>query len=902
MATPTNTSPSTPIWLITGASSGFGDAIAREALSRGHRVIATARSQSKLTSLRSLGASVLPLDVTSSESDLAAVVKQAASIYGAITHVANCAGYILEGAAEETTQKEVYDVFNTNVFGTVNIARAVTPYLRDAAKQGHKPALATFGSLGSWRSGAAVSLYCSTKFAVTGLSEGLYDELKPFGISVCCVEPGYTRTGFLSTSQDGEGTDHRMKTAKQLDVYHGTVAASTRDAMNAYNGQQPGDVNNCAIAIVDVLTREGMAADKEVPVRLVLGSDCLETTTRSPNLHVRPAALLPSPRYFRMKSRTKHQCDLMDPTETSMLTSSSTPALTAPPPTPGTPATPRTPPLKKAHSVAHSVSSTHREYLDSLHVPSKEEFQHIAEIQAGREAEQKRRNRQLRRESQDLSPAATPSLDNGSGRPGHSHRRSFLSKLGFGHRSSPSEDGREKAATLIQRTYRGYRVRREIRGLSLDASTRWMHAVQEAQWRQLTRPRPRSAQLEDGFSYFRPASSDGGAAAGGVDDANNIPNGSRSPAARSRWKKASTVARRAGGDADKSSTSSSSSSSSDSDSDELEKGQKKLEKQHLKHRYGSNLRVYHEAWQRASTNENFFYWLDHGEGRNVDIEACPRETLDREQVRYLSREERQHYLVQVDEEGRLCWAKNGARIDTTEKWKDSINGIVPNDDLTPAYVPVAGGSANFLGGSNSSSSSSLSSSSSSSDSEDERAANHYATPEYSQAKGVKKIKHVSASTIFNKLLRKSVRKNTWIFVADTSFRLYVGIKNSGAFQHSSFLQGSRISAAGLIKIKNGKLHSLSPLSGHYRPPASNFKAFVNSLKEEGVNMGSVSISKSYAILVGLEAYAKVSDRMKKVGHKRDKASRSDLMSLKEQDVKESSPLLKSVVFSRPSTS
>jgi hypothetical protein len=104
--------------------------------------------------------------------------------------------------------------------------------------------------------------------------------------------------------------------------------------------------------------------------------------------------------------------------------------------------------------------------------------------------------------------------------------------------------------------------------------------------------------------------------------------------------------------------------------------------------------------------------------------------------------------------------------------------------------------------------------------EDNRA-NKYATPEFDGAKGMKKVKHVSASTIFNKLLRGSVKKNTWIFVADTSFRLYVGIKQSGAFQHSSFLHGSRISAAGLIKIKDGRLLKLSPLSGHYRPPGKS---------------------------------------------------------------------------------
>lgn len=266
-----------PVWLITGASSGFGEAIAREALARGHKVIATARSATKLASLHSLGATTLSLDVTASEAGLAATVKEAAAAYGGrITHVANCAGYILEGAVEEASQKEIHDVFNTNVFGTANVARAVAPYLREAAKTtgSIKPALATFGSLGSWWSGAAVALYCSTKFAVSGLTEGLYDELKPFGINVCCVEPGYTRTGFLANG--AEGGDHRIKTARQLDVYHGTGAEATRDAMNAYNGNQPGDVDNCAKAIVDVLVQEGMAKGREVPMRLVLGSDALE--------------------------------------------------------------------------------------------------------------------------------------------------------------------------------------------------------------------------------------------------------------------------------------------------------------------------------------------------------------------------------------------------------------------------------------------------------------------------------------------------------------------------------------------------------------------------------------------------------------------------------------------------
>lgn len=99
-------------------------------------------------------------------------------------------------------------------------------------------------------------------------------------------------------------------------------------------------------------------------------------------------------------------------------------------------------------------------------------------------------------------------------------------------------------------------------------------------------------------------------------------------------------------------------------------------------------------------------------------------------------------------------------------------------------------------------------------------------------------------------------------VADTSFRLYIGIKQSGSFQHSSFLHGARISAAGLIKIKDGQLRRLSPLSGHYRPPAKNFRAFVHSLEDKEADMSRVSISRSYAVLVGLEAYVKTRSKVK----------------------------------------
>jgi hypothetical protein len=260
-----------------------------------------------------------------------------------------------------------------------------------------------------------------------------------------------------------------------------------------------------------------------------------------------------------------------------------------------------------------------------------------------------------------------------------------------------------------------------------------------------------------------------------------------SQAARQNWKRVGEIARRAGAD---DAPDVSHSESDDARSPEERTNQKKqkgeqkserdktakmmdlqyfLEMVDQKHRYGSNLRAYHGEWKKAATNENFFYWLDKGEGRNFEHPTVSRERLEKEQVRYLSREERLNYMVKIDKEGRLCWAKNGERISTTTQYKDSVNGIVPVDDDTPAYGPNGqllhdGQSKNFR---HSRSSSITSSSSSSTDSGEHSdvEGEHYVNEDLDRAKGIKKIKHVSAATILNHLLRSSVKPNSWIFVS-----------------------------------------------------------------------------------------------------------------------------------------
>ncbi|GAD94152.1 IQ calmodulin-binding motif protein [Paecilomyces variotii No. 5] len=425
---------------------------------------------------------------------------------------------------------------------------------------------------------------------------------------------------------------------------------------------------------------------------------------------------------------------------------------------------------------------------------------------------------------------------------------------------------REKAARIIQRNYRGYKTRRELKGFGLDASTRWLEAVKEAQWRQSTRPQLPHAEEQKASSP-----------------------GEKTPAvqAHETWKRVGSIARRAGGDDNirdevaaceasedgqhgesQSQGRQSSTAVSGIDSEKTAKMmdlQYFLEMVDTKHRHGSNLRTYHNYWKNSPSKQNFFYWLDYGDGKTVDLPRCPRDRLEREQVRYLSREERMNYLVQVDESGRFRWAKNGERVSTdSNRFKDSINGVVPVEDHAPRF---RGNSAEGNVIVDTSSSSSNSDEESDSSSEE---VNHYLNHDLNEAKGVKKLAYVSPAVIFNHLMKKSLKKkDKWIFVADTSFRLYVGIKESGAFQHSSFLRGARISSAGVIKIKDGQLRSLSPLSGHYRPPAVNFRRFVHALEDQGVDMSRVSISKSYAVLVGIEGYAKVKKGKKKFHEKMD---------------------------------
>lgn len=255
-----NTPPQT--WFITGASSGFGMAFARYALSHGHNVVATARNLSKLDALATSGGErvlVQQLDVTR-PSDAQRAVAAAVEHFGRIDILFNNAGYGIVGAVEETSQAELRAQMETNFFGAVETTRAVLPIMRSQ----RSGAIVNISSLGGQLSYGGFGAYSASKFALEGLSEALAQEVAPFGIKVLVVEPGAFRTGFA-----GDALRHMPVMEAYRDVISGT-----RQFAHGMDGTQEGDPDRAAHAIIRALESES------TPMRLQLGEDAV-TSVRS---------------------------------------------------------------------------------------------------------------------------------------------------------------------------------------------------------------------------------------------------------------------------------------------------------------------------------------------------------------------------------------------------------------------------------------------------------------------------------------------------------------------------------------------------------------------------------------------------------------------------------------------
>lgn len=246
------------IWMITGASRGLGAEIAKTALAAGDKLIATARDAQALAHLGSPENLIaISMDVTD-EAQVKSGVSEGMRRFGKIDVLVNNAGFGLLGAVEETTAQEVERIYRTNVFGLLNVTRAVLPIMR-RQRSGR---IINFSSLGGYRASPGWGVYCSTKFAVEGLTEALHDELAPLGIHATVVEPGFFRTDFMDNRSLG-------KMEQQISDYADTVGKTRLFAVER-NHQQPGDPAKLARAILQ------LANAAEPPLRLPLGEDALQ--------------------------------------------------------------------------------------------------------------------------------------------------------------------------------------------------------------------------------------------------------------------------------------------------------------------------------------------------------------------------------------------------------------------------------------------------------------------------------------------------------------------------------------------------------------------------------------------------------------------------------------------------
>jgi NAD(P)-dependent dehydrogenase (short-subunit alcohol dehydrogenase family) len=248
------------IWFVTGASKGLGLVLVQKLLKEGYQVAATSRKRSDLEkAVGNKNNNFLPLQVDLvNESSVEKAIAETVTHFGGLDVVVNNAGYGVVGSLEELSDAEIRQNFDVNVFGLLNVIRQVLPYLRKQ-QSGHIFNISSVGGFTGLFPG--FGSYIATKFAVTGLTESLNEEIKEFGIHATNVAPGYFRTNFLDKGSlvlpKKEIADYKkVREAQQFHV--------------DYTGQQQGDPEKLAEVLIEV------SKQQQPPLHLFIGQDAYE--------------------------------------------------------------------------------------------------------------------------------------------------------------------------------------------------------------------------------------------------------------------------------------------------------------------------------------------------------------------------------------------------------------------------------------------------------------------------------------------------------------------------------------------------------------------------------------------------------------------------------------------------
>ncbi len=245
----------TPVWFISGCSTGFGRELADQVVACGWRVVATARRPENLQAWAAQhpGQSLaLPLDVTR-QGQIDAAVKQARAQFGRIDVLVNNAGYGYQSSIEEGDEAEIRAMFDANVFGLFALTRAILPIMREQRK-GH---VFNITSLAGLRGYAGSGYYAATKHAIEGWADALAQECNPLGIQVTNIEPGPFRTDWAGRSLH--------QTPSVIEDYAETARARMQ-SIKDISGKQPGDPRRVGQLMLD------LSLEKDAPLNIAVGA------------------------------------------------------------------------------------------------------------------------------------------------------------------------------------------------------------------------------------------------------------------------------------------------------------------------------------------------------------------------------------------------------------------------------------------------------------------------------------------------------------------------------------------------------------------------------------------------------------------------------------------------------